>query len=297
MASKIVGLNPRLITDNIELVDGIYLASCHLRKTTVFCPNCGKKTRSIHSIYYSKFYDLPIQEIPVLIKLERKKCICRKKCSIKTFIENVDFISPKGRKTKRLIKTIVNLNKDMSSIQASKDLYDMGIIAKKSSICNYLKKTKIIVTNSNDVTSIAIDDFATKRRYKYVSLAGARFYVLNESDKTSNLILDKLDEANINYCFMDSFAQGEVQDFKNNVLLRNLQSKLNDFNQTKNFVTLNPKELVDIIFQECHIQGSHYQLEAEKKVFYDKYIKKGFKVSIVGEGDEQRFMMELASVK
>ena len=96
---------------------------------------------------------------------------------------------------------------------------------------------------------------------------------------------------------MDSFAQGEVQDFKNNVLLRNLQSKLNDFNQTKNFVTLNPKELVDIIFQECHIQGSPYQLEAEKKVFFDKYIKKGFKVSIVGEGDEQRFMMELVSVK
>lgn len=32
------------------------------------------------------------------------------------------------------------------------------------------------------------------------SLAGARFYVLNESDKTSDLILDKLDEANINYC-------------------------------------------------------------------------------------------------
>ena len=40
--------------------------------------------------------------------------------------------APKGRKTKRLIKTIVNLNKDMSSIQASKDLYDMGIIAKKA---------------------------------------------------------------------------------------------------------------------------------------------------------------------
>ena len=99
-------------------------------------------------------------------------------------------------------------------------------------LSSLLKKNKIIVTNSNDVTSIAIDDFATKQRYKYGSLAGARFYVLNESDKTSDLILDKFDEANINYCFMDSFAQGEVQDFKNNVLLRNLQSKLNDFNQT-----------------------------------------------------------------
>ncbi len=83
---------------------------------------------------------MPIQEIPVLIELERKKYICRnKECPTKTFIEKVDFISPKGRKTNRLIKTIVNLNKDMSSIQASKDLRDMGIIAKKSSICKYLK--------------------------------------------------------------------------------------------------------------------------------------------------------------
>ena len=34
-----------------------------------------------------------------------------------------------------------------------------------------------------------------------------------------------------------------------------------------------------------------------KKAFYDKYIKKGFKVSIVGDGDEQRFIMELVSIK
>lgn len=88
-----------------------------------------------------------------------------------------------------------------------------------------------------------------------------------------------------------------MQDFKNTVLLRNLQSKLNDFNETKEFVTLNPQKLVDIIFQECYIQGSRYQLDAEKKVFYDKYIKKGFKISIVGDGDEQRFIMELASIK
>lgn len=177
-------------------------------------------------------------------------------------------------------------HKEIQRVLNNKSLVD---IAMTSGACKeyYQENTESLILASSD------SDF-----YGLISsLAGARFYVLNESDKTSDLILDKLDEANINYCFMDSFAQGEVQDFKNNVLLRNLQSKLNDFNQTKNFVTLNPKELVDIIFQECHIQGSPYQLEAEKKVFFDKYIKKGFKISIVGEGDEQRFMMELASVK
>ena len=128
-------------------------------------------------------------------------------------------------------------HKEIQRVLNNKSLVD---IAMTSGACKeyYQENTESLILASSD------SDF-----YGLISsLAGARFYVLNESDKTSDLILDKLDEANINYCFMNSFAQGEVQDFKNNVLLRNLQSKLNDFNQTKNFVTLNPKELVDIIF-------------------------------------------------
>lgn len=130
-------------------------------------------------------------------------------------------------------------HKEIQRVLNNKSLVD---IVMTSGACKeyYQENTESLILASSD------SDF-----YGLISsLAGARFYVLNESDKTSDLILDKLDEANINYCFMDSFAQGEVQDFKNNVLLRNLQSKLNDFNQTKNFVTLNPKELVDIIFQD-----------------------------------------------
>ena len=64
---------------------------------------------------------------------------------------SIERIHPEGRglsyetaeKISALGKTI---NKDISSIQASKDLHDMGIIAKKSSICNYLKKNQ---NNSN----------------------------------------------------------------------------------------------------------------------------------------------------
>ena len=44
MSNKIEGLDPRLITDKIELIDGVYIASCHLKKTTTYCPVCGKKT-------------------------------------------------------------------------------------------------------------------------------------------------------------------------------------------------------------------------------------------------------------
>ena len=187
------------------------------------------------------------------------------------------------------INELIKLPIEHKEIQRVLDNKSLVDIVMATGACKeyYQENTESLILASSD------SDFFGLIR----SLAGARFYILNESDKTSNLILDKLDDANINYCFMDSFAQSEVQDFKNTVLLRNLQSKLNDFNETKEFVTLNPQKLVDIIFQECYIQGSRYQLDAEKKVFYDKYIKKGFKVSIVGNGDEQRFIMELASIK
>lgn len=129
------------------------------------------------------------------------------------------------------------------------------------------------------------------------NLPNARYYILNESDKTSEVILDKFAEEDINYCFMDSFAQSEVQDFKNTVLLRNLRSKINEFNETAVFATINASELVDQIFQECYIQGSHYQIETEKEAFFKKYIKKGLKVSVVEDDGQYKFQMELAANK
>lgn len=141
MKIKFKGLDPRIIVDSIDLTNGVYHAICHLRKTKVFCPCCNKQTKSIHSSFTHTFYDIPVQNKPVLITLKKNKYICRNKdCSCKTFSDKTDFISPKGRKTKRLIMNIVNLNKDLSSIQTSKDIEPMGIIAKKSAICNYIKK-------------------------------------------------------------------------------------------------------------------------------------------------------------
>lgn len=88
-------------------------------------------------------------------------------------------------------------HKEIERVLNNKSLVD---IAMTSGACKeyYQENTESLILASSD------SDF-----YGLISsLAGARFYVLNESDKTSDLILDKLDEANINYCFMDSFAQG-----------------------------------------------------------------------------------------
>lgn len=141
MKIKFNDLDPRMVTDRCVLEDGQYVAECHLKKASITCPACGRKTTSIHSKYSHTFQDLPIQGKPVTITLTKNKYICRNpKCTCKTFTDKTDFISPKGKKTRRLIKSIVKLNVDMSSIQTSKNLETMGIKAKKSAICNYVKK-------------------------------------------------------------------------------------------------------------------------------------------------------------
>ena len=80
-------------------------------------------------------------------------------------------------------------HKEIQRVLNNKSLVD---IAMTSGACKeyYQENTESLILASSD------SDF-----YGLISsLAGARFYVLNESDKTSDLILDKLDEANINYC-------------------------------------------------------------------------------------------------
>ena len=130
-------LESRIITDFVEEKDGVIYTICHLKNKIQLCPCCDKKV-TLHSFLTHTFYDLPIQNKPVLISLTKRKYLCRNKnCDCKTFSDKTDFINPKGRKTKRLIKNIVVLTKDMNSIQTSKNLKELVIIAKKSAICNY----------------------------------------------------------------------------------------------------------------------------------------------------------------
>ncbi len=127
------------------------------------------------------------------------------------------------------------------------------------------------------------------------NLPEARYMVLNESDKTSPIILKKFNENQIPFCYMDSFAQSAVQDFKDIVLYHNLQLKIKEFNETGHLDTMNPYALVDLIFQEAHIQGSLNQIETEKKAFFNKYLKKGLRIHVEEKDNHAFFKMELCS--
>ena len=101
-----------------------------------------------------------------------------------------------------------------------------------------------------------------------------RFFVMNETDRTSGAVIEKLDANNIAHCYMDEFAQDAIQPYKNIVLRQNLQLILDKFNQEGVLETLSVDEMLEIIFRRSCVNGHYKQIEKEKQDFYVKYIKK-----------------------
>jgi len=107
----------------------------------VTCPYCGTASSRVHSVYKREFQDLPIQDNQVVILIKNRKMFCANpECSHKTFSERFDFITYKERKTKRLIKKILNLSSRVSSVAASTMLKSDTAAVSKSTICRLLKK-------------------------------------------------------------------------------------------------------------------------------------------------------------
>ena len=110
-----------------------------------------------------------------------------------------------------------------------------------------------------------------------------QFFVMNEKRKTSSKTTDTLDSNGISHCFMSDFAQDSVQIFKTEVLLYSLENRIREFNETGVFMPLNVDELLTEIFYEAGIVVDEKQLEQEKQVFYNNYLKKGFLIKPVDE--------------
>ena len=138
----------QLIDKNLDyisskIIDETIYVEVESNRLEVVCPICGKTSRRCHSKYYKSFSDLPMQGKKVIILLKNRKMFCdNQKCVRTTFAETFEALPPKAKKTKRLVDEIINVSSTNSSVMASKILEQSGIRVKKSSICNYLKKTK-----------------------------------------------------------------------------------------------------------------------------------------------------------
>lgn len=136
----------KFLDNNLEYIkhhiveDTIYIDVIS-NKDSAQCPYCSKESKKLHSYYRRSFQDLPIQDKKVIIIIKNRKFICENyECSKKTFSENFDCIQFKSKKSKRLIKYIVDLSMRVSSINASNILRKNVVNVGKSTIYNILKK-------------------------------------------------------------------------------------------------------------------------------------------------------------
>jgi len=105
------------------------------------CPYCEEMGRRKHSHYERRFRDLPIQGKKVEIILDNQKYFCSNPdCRHKTFAETFDCLPRKGKRSKRLTESIIELSLNVSAVTAASILRKGTADVGKSTICNLLKK-------------------------------------------------------------------------------------------------------------------------------------------------------------
>jgi transposase len=105
------------------------------------CPHCGGVSDKVHSLYFRKFRDLPIQDKKVEIVIDNRKFFClNPDCAHKTFAESFECLPKMGRRSRRLTEAIMETATNLSSVAASKTLKRRTADIGKSTICRLLKK-------------------------------------------------------------------------------------------------------------------------------------------------------------
>ena len=183
--------------------------------------------------------------------------------------------------------------KDFTDIQVEHILAER-VIKEKSLVDQNLILIASKEHYKNNVDSIIIASSDSDYVPLASTLGEANFLFLTEKRLTSEKTTDKYDELEIIYCFVDDFAQDEVQDCKNMVLYNSLMHIIEKINTEGVFPTFSALELVDLVYESVYIKERHNQLEQEKEVFFKNYIKPGFIIKI---GDDNKLIVEIASKK
>ncbi len=185
------------------------------------------------------------------------------------------------------IETILNIPIEHKQVVRVLENKSLVAIALTTGVCEEFYR--------NDVESIILASSDSDFWGLIENLPSARFLVLNERRKTSNIILGKLDEKNIWHCFLNDFALDKVQQFKTNVLQRGLWKKIEEFNSSGTFGTLDVEDLIQELFYDANICGAESQINKEKESFFNKYLKNGFIVRPTEE--DGRIVLKMDYIK
>lgn len=141
MDELVKSVDPHFEYESHVIDGGVMRLYVHSTRKEAVCPYCGTVSGKVHSIYFRKFRDLPIQGRKAEIIINNRKYFCpNAECDHKTFAEVFECLSKMGRRSKRLTESILQTAVNLSSISASKTLKQGTADVGKSTICRLLKK-------------------------------------------------------------------------------------------------------------------------------------------------------------
>jgi transposase len=141
-SSKYLSKNYELVNYKIEDTQIVFEVAS--TKNNCTCPFCGMISSRIHSIYQREIQDIPLLNKQTMLHIHTRKIFCENPdCHATTFAERHPFVARNGKKTDRLVTTILNTSIQLSSISASRLLKTESVKVCKSSICTLLKKNAL----------------------------------------------------------------------------------------------------------------------------------------------------------
>lgn len=140
-------LDNGLIVKEINREGKVIYIICEKKEKDCKCPYCDEISESVHSKYIRNLKDLPIQNNEVKLGLIVKKFFCTNpKCHHKTFAQRFDFVERKAVRTNRLNEYINNIGLRDNSMDAVRNLKDIGVNVSNNTVLRIVKKNK---NNSN----------------------------------------------------------------------------------------------------------------------------------------------------
>lgn len=134
-------LDPNLECMDVKMKDKQIIMKIRSVKKEAECPYCGCSSSRIHSTYEREIQDIPTQGRQTILLVAARKLFCiNPSCPHKTFSERFHFVTPNGRKTKRLVEQVLVTSTKLSSVSSSTLLRQNSIKVCKSSICDLIKK-------------------------------------------------------------------------------------------------------------------------------------------------------------
>jgi transposase len=156
-----------LVLDSIQRDEKGFLIDVSTRQTPR-CPDCGARSRSLHSHYERLLQDLPWQGFCVRLRLKARRFRCRNSaCQRKVFVERLPQVTRAyARQTDRLKEIIRSVGFVAGGLPGARLLARLAISVSDDTVLRIVKLLPV-VSPEDPVRCLGVDDWAWRKGQEY----------------------------------------------------------------------------------------------------------------------------------